>query len=275
MPDERIAMERLAGQVRGKKLFLLDIDGTISFDATPIDGTLDFCRRVREIGGKYIFITNNSTMGNADYVKKFLKMGIDVDESSFITATTATVRYLREHHADDRIFVLGTKSLIAELRKQGFSVTEDVEPGIDLVVAAFDNELTYEKLKRACELLETRTLPFIATNPDLVCPVGFGYVPDCGSICQMLTTATGKEPVYVGKPNPIIVEMALDATGYSLADTLVIGDRLYTDIAVGNNAGADTLVVFTGEAKMEDLAETEFPPTYYTETIRGLYEALL
>lgn len=267
-------MEQLGSQIRGKRLFLLDIDGTISFDATLFDGTMDFVRRVNELGGKYIFITNNSTKGIADYIVKFEKMGIPVDESNFLTASYAAGLYLSEHYGRERLHVLGTESFRRELAGFGVTVTEGMEPDIRAVVVGFDDELTYAKVRRACELLETRQLDYLATNPDLVCPVGFGYIPDCGAICGFIGQAVKRDPVYIGKPNRVMVDLALRQTGYRPEDTLVIGDRLYTDIACGINAGVDTLVVFTGEAKLEDLAATEFPPDYYCGSIRDVYNAL-
>ncbi len=267
-------MEQLTGSLRHKKLFLLDIDGTISFDATPIDGTLDFMQEVRTQGGKYIFITNNSTKGIADYVTKFTKMGIEVDESNFLTASYATALYLKETYQTELLHVAGTASFRRELADFGLRTTEGMEEEIRAVVVGFDNELTYEKVMRVCELLQTRQVDYLATNPDLACPVGFGYIPDCGAICGLIAHAVGREPVYIGKPNRIIVDLALERTGYRPEETLVIGDRLYTDIACGINAGVETAVVFTGEAKQADLKDTKYPPDYYCESIRDLWEAL-
>lgn len=267
-------MELLKDQIKEKKLFLLDIDGTISFDATPIDGTLDFMQRVRERGGKYIFITNNSTKGIADYITKFTGMGIEVDESSFLTASYATALYLKERYGDGLLHVAGTESFIRELKSFGLRVTSGMEEEIVAVVVGFDNELTYEKVTKVCELLQTREVDYLATNPDLACPVGFGYIPDCGAICGLIEHAVGRQPLYVGKPNRLIVDQTLARTGYTPEETLVIGDRLYTDIACGIQAGVETVVVFTGEAKYEDLADTQFPPTYYCDSIRDIWRAL-
>lgn len=261
--------------LRQKRLFLLDIDGTVSLDATLLPGSMDFFRHVLESGGKYVFITNNSTRSVADYVEKFRRMGVPADESSFVTASTATVQYLKARHAEDRIFVVGTRSFRAELARAGLSVTEALSPDVSCALVGFDDELTYEKARALCELLCTRPgMPYLATNPDLACPVGFGAIPDCGAICGMIRCATGREPVYIGKPNPIIVDMCLAQTGFSKEQTLVIGDRLYTDIACGIAAGVDTAVVFTGEAKPEDLASTAFPPAFAFPSIRELDEAV-
>lgn len=267
-------MIKLSNEMKDKKLFLLDIDGTIGFDASLFDGAMDFFEEVKKQKGKYVFITNNSTKSIMDYVDKFLKMGVDVDESNFVTSSYATALYLKQQYAEKLLFVVGTESFVRELKSFGLSVTEQIEDNIAAVVVGFDNELTYEKVKNACELLETRDLDYIATNPDLVCPVGFGYVPDCGAICDFLEKAVKRAPLYVGKPNPIIVDMCLEATGYNREETVVIGDRLYTDIACGINAKVDTLLVFTGEAKPEDLNTTEFKPSYFCDSIADVYQSL-
>lgn len=261
--------------LKDKKLFLLDIDGTIALDTTLIDGTLDFMNYVLSIGGKYIFITNNSTKSIQDYIGKFKRFEIKVDETSFVTSSYATALYLKEKYGDKKIFVLGTKSFVEELRSFNVNVTEEQENDIVCAVVGFDNELNYRKIENICELLLTREIDYVATNPDLVCPTTFGFVPDCGSICEMIGHAVKREPLYIGKPNKTIVEMCLKQTGFTKEETLVIGDRLYTDIACGINGGVDTAVVFTGEAKMEDLVDTEFKPTYNFNTIKELYQKMI
>lgn len=267
-------MNHLSKEIQKKKLFLLDIDGTIAFDSTLIDGTMEFLTQVRTNGGKYIFITNNSTKSIQDYITKFEKWNIPVDESSFLTSSYATAMYLKEKYGEQQLFVLGTTSFVRELRSFGLHVTEEMEEGIVAAVVGFDNELQYKKIEHICELLQTRQIDYIATNPDLACPTSFGFVPDCGAICEMIERAVKRSPEYVGKPNRLIVDMALAATGYQPEETLVIGDRLYTDIACGINAGVDTAVVFTGEAKYEDLVDTMFPPTYFCESIRDIYDII-
>lgn len=260
--------------IKDKKLFLLDIDGTIALGDTLIDGTLEFMNYVLSIGGKYIFITNNSTTSIDDYVKKFDKFKIKVDETNFVTSSYATALYLRETYKNKKIFVVGTESFVEELRRFDVNVTEQQEDDIVCAVVGFDNELNYKKIEDICELLITRDIDYVATNPDIVCPTSFGFIPDCGSICQMIGNAVKREPLYIGKPNKTIVEMCLKQTGYEKEETLVIGDRLYTDIACGINGGVETAVLFTGEATKEDLIDTEFKPTYRFETIKELYEEL-
>ncbi|MBO6015665.1 MAG: HAD-IIA family hydrolase [Lachnospiraceae bacterium] len=270
-------MQRL-GQ---KKLFLFDIDGTLSVGDTLYEGSADLLAYIDRIGGRSYYITNNSTRSGADYVDKFKRaFGLDTTEDQFVTAGYMTMRYLKENYAGKKIYVMGTSSYVSELRRTGLTVTTKAEPGIACVVVAYDSELTYEKLSATCEVLLTQDVPFYATNSDLRCPIDFGFIPDCGSICNMIAQTTDKSPVYLGKPSPEIVSLCLSLSDFAKEETLVVGDRLYTDIACGVNAGVDTCVLFTGEAKPEDLlpdvngACTPWMPTYAFDTVRQLYDAV-
>ena len=148
-----------------KKLFLFDIDGTVCQGERLIDGTTQFLEDIRQSGGQFVFITNNSTKSIQDYILKFQKLGIKTDYSNFITASYATVHYLKKNYTDKLIYVMGTKSLIRELKKSGIRVTTDCEdPEIACVLVAYDNELTYEKLTDTCKILSTREVGYVATN---------------------------------------------------------------------------------------------------------------
>lgn len=259
-----------------KKLFLFDIDGTIAVGNTLYEGSADLFAHIDAMGGAACFITNNSTKSNADYVKKFADcFHLQTDVKQFATAGYVTQLFMQEHFPGKKIFVLGTASYIAELKKCGLHVTDTPEKDIACVLAAYDSELTYEKLTKTCEVLSTMDVPFYATNPDLCCPIDFGFIPDCGSICNMLTASTGKKPVYLGKPAPEMVYLCEKAFGFSGEETIVVGDRLYTDILCGINAGVDTCVVYTGEATPEEVASSDYKPTYCFDTIKDFYQALL
>lgn len=261
--------------LHNKKLFLFDIDGTLALGDTLFDGSRKLLSYIDSIGGKSYYITNNSTKSGADYVKKFKEaFDLETTEDLFVTSGFMTLRFLKQNFADKKIYCLGTHSFVEELRRNGLNVTEQVETDIACVLVGFDSELTYHKLEIACEILTATDVPFYATNPDLCCPVPFGFVPDCGSICEMLTNSTGKKPVFLGKPNAEVVTLCLEASGFSKEETLVVGDRLYTDIACGINAGVDTCVLFTGEARPEDLKDTAYPPTYRFAAVADLLAAL-
>ena len=141
------------------------------------------------------------------------------------------------------------------------------------MLVAYDSELTYKKLTDTCRILQTRPVTFIATNPDLVCPVPFGYVPDCGSICQMITNATGQIPHYIGKPSTDMVDIALRENPFSKEETVIVGDRFYTDIACGNASGVETVLVLTGEAKKTDTMINTYTPTYIFDSIKEVEKA--
>ena len=255
--------------LRKKKLFLLDMDGTIYNENKLFDGVLEFLDFIEKNNGKYIFITNNSSKSVEDYIRNIIKLGIKADETNFFTSSQATVMYLIENFPQKKIYCQGTKSLLDEFEKNDINVTAKVEDDIDAVVVGFDTELTSEKLYNTCELL-TRGLPFIATNMDLVCPVSFGFIPDCGSICMMIENATGKKPTYIGKPESRMVELILQKFKYTKEETVIIGDRLYTDIATGVNAGITTVCVLTGETKKQDVISSAIKPTYTLSNINDL-----
>lgn len=255
-----------------KKLFLFDIDGTLSVGDTLFDGSRELLEYIEKIGGRAYYITNNSTKSNGDYVEKFARWNLTTEEEQFVTSGYMAIRYLKENFRDEKIFVLGTKSYLAELRKQGIMVTEEVEEDVTCVLAAYDSELNYQKLEKACELLYRKEVAYLATNPDLCCPAPFGFIPDCGAICNMLEAAVYRKPRYLGKPSREVVELCLKRSGFSREETLVVGDRLYTDIACGIEGKAQTCLLLTGEAKREDLQDTIFPPDYCFGTVRELLE---
>ena len=262
--------------LKNKKLFLFDIDGTIAVGDTLYDGSAELLAHIDAIGGKSYFITNNSTKSGADYVEKFrTAFGLETTEDQFITSGYLTLRFLKEHYASKKIFVLGTASFVTELKKNGLNITEVAEDGIDCAVVAYDSELTYDKLVQASKVLLASDIPFYGTNPDLRCPIDFGFIPDCGAICDMITATTDKKPDFLGKPNKEVVNHCLGASGFTKEETLVVGDRLYTDIACGINAGVDTCVLFTGEAKPEDMTDTEYPADYQFEDVKELLRNLL
>ena len=262
-----------ASGLKSKKLFLLDMDGTIYNDNTLFEGSKDFIEEANR-RGKAVFLTNNSSKSSRAYVEKLGKMGISATREDIFSSVDATIIMLKERYPDKLVYVQGTRSFIEELREKGIRVTEEVEDGIDLVLTGFDTELNFEKLNRTCEILSKRDLPYYATNQDLVCPVSYGFVPDNGSVAIMIKNATGKMPVNIGKPEKTMIELACQKFGYEKKDAVIIGDRLYTDIASGLNAGVDAICVLSGEATLEDLKTTEFTPDYVFENIAKVLEEI-
>ncbi len=246
--------------IQKTRLFLFDQDGTLYLGSRLYEFTIPMLEKIRATGRRYMFMTNNSSKSVADYIKKLEKMGILADREDFITSSQATAYYLKKHHPGKTLYVCGTNSLVQELESQGFPVTTDLEK-VECVVMGFDTELTFRKLEDVSKLLLTRKdIPYIATNPDLVCPTEYGSVPDCGSVCQMIYNATGRRPVVIGKPSPLMPELAMEHTGFSREETAVVGDRIYTDIKSGLNAGITSILVLSGETTPQILEASEDKP---------------
>ena len=250
-----------------KKLFLLDMDGTLYLDNDLFDGTIDFLTYVRESGGRYLFVTNNSSKGTDAYVAKLRKLGIPANEEDFLTSTDATILYLQNNFSGRKFYAMGTESFVKQLSEAGVTVVTNIEDDIFGVVISNDQELTFKKLEDVSKLL-LNDLVYIATNPDWVCPTAFGYVPDCGSFAEMLYRATGKKPHFIGKPRPEMLTLAMEKFGYKKEESVMIGDRVYTDIASGYNAGIDTIFVLSGEGTMNDAENTSTKPTYIYHNIK-------
>ncbi len=259
--------------LKSKRLFLLDMDGTIYLDEDLFDGTADFLSYVRSIGGRYIFMTNNSSKSVEKYIEKLARMGIDAAEEDFVTSVNATIPVLKEKMYK-KIYAFGTEAFRQQLAEAGLPITHNREEDIDCLCMGFDTELTFQKLEDACILLG-KGVDYIATNPDWVCPTYYGSVPDCGSVSNMLERATGRLPRFIGKPQPEMAYLAMEKTGYTAEETVILGDRVYTDIACGVNAGVDTIMLLSGEGTVEDVEKSDKKPAMICENIRCLYEMLI
>lgn len=257
-----------------KKLFFLDMDGTIYLDKTVFPDTLPFLSAVKEKGARYLFLTNNSSKSVKAYVEKLAGMGIAATEDDFLTSTDATIVYLKAHYPENpKMYVFGTTSFLEQLKGAGLNVTTSLSDDIKVLVMGFDTELTFQKLEDACILLG-RGVDYIATNPDYVCPTEFGSVPDCGSVCDMLYNVSGRRPLVIGKPEPLMPILAMDKWGYEKEETVVIGDRIYTDIKSGIAADVSTILVLSGETTREILEKSHDKPSYVMESAKELLEIL-
>ena len=261
------------GRLQDKRLFLLDMDGTIYLDDRLFDGVTAFLSRIREKSGRYLFLTNNSSKGVEGYIEKLNGMGIATGREDYLTSVDAAIDLLRRRYPGRRCYVQGTRSFYDQLAAAGIPVTCDREDGAEILLSGFDRELTFQKLEDACILLN-RGVTWLATNPDWVCPTWYGSVPDCGSVCQMLERATGKTPRFLGKPRPEMVRLALARTGFPPEQAVIIGDRLYTDVACGVNAGIDSIFVLSGEGVMGDIVKYRVNPTWVYQDIAKLYHDL-
>ena len=255
-----------ANELKQKKLWLFGMDGTICKDDRIFPGTLELLNWIINCGGHYVFITNNSSKSVADYISKVNDWGIKANALNFFTSTQATILWLKQNMPNARVYCQGTRSFVEELTKAKINITTSVEK-VDVVLVGFDTELSSIKIRNTCEILTTQEVKYIATNPDLVCPVSFGFIPDCGAICEMLKHATGKWPMFIGKPESTMVDIVRKKFNYSAHETCVIGDRLYTDIAAGINAGVSTICVLTGEACAIEIQNGNIRPMYTFDTV--------
>ena len=258
--------------LKAVRLYLLDMDGTIYLDDRLFDGVTDFLAYIRQIGGRYMFLTNNSSKSVDKYVEKLGKLGIAATAEDFLTSTDATVLYLQKQ-SYRKIYAFGTTSFKEQLAASGLPITDRLEDDIDCLCMGFDTELTFQKLEDACILLG-RGVDYIATNPDWVCPTWYGYVPDCGSVSEMLFNATNRRPTFIGKPEPTMALLAMEKAGYTKEQTALIGDRLYTDIACGVNAGVHSIFVLSGEGTMADANASAVKPEFIYPDIQALYNEL-
>ena len=271
---QALPTEVIFTDLASKKLFLLDMDGTLYLDEQLFPGAAEFLRFIRADGGTYLFLTNNSSRSTDAYVEKMRRLGIDAGPEDFLTSADAAIHYLkRSRSPEDVYYVCGTESLKGQLRGAGIRVAGTPSASVTALLCGFDTELTFQKLEDACILLN-RGAAFLATNPDWVCPTWYGYVPDCGSVCQMLTRATGKVPTVIGKPQPEMVYLAMEKNRTDAAHTLVVGDRLYTDIACGVNAGVDTALVLSGESTMDTVRESGVKPDGIFRDVAALLDQL-
>lgn len=260
-------------QLKQIKLFLFDMDGTLYLGDRLFDFSAELLEKIQNNGCRYMFMTNNSSKSVSAYIEKLAKLGIAAKQEDFVTSSQATAYYLKQNHPGAVLYVCGTASLKQELQDNGFVITEDTQQA-QCIVMGFDTELTFQKLHDVSYMLSTREIPYIATNPDYVCPTEFGSVPDCGSVCDMIFNATGKRPVVIGKPEPLMPKLAMELMGCSPKETAVIGDRIYTDIKSGLNAGTVTILVLSGETTREILDASLDKPHMVLQDCGELLSAL-
>ena len=262
------------------ELFLFDMDGTLYLGDEVYDGAIALMEDLPRLGKRYIYLTNNSSRAGTDYITRLRRLGFPCEAENVFTSGMATGQYLNQQYPGARVYLAGTRAFHRELLSFGIDLVND-ENGhteadtVDVVVQGFDTELVYEKLERACHFLR-RGAVFIAANPDWVCPMPADEVlPDCGSICALLTASSGREPTFIGKPNRNMIDVISAMTGVPNERICAVGDRLYTDIAVAQNAGSVSVLVLSGETDQAMLDAAERKPSYVLPSVKELHEALL
>ena len=267
----------------------LDMDGTIYMGSTLFPFTRKFLSDMSDAGIGYSFLTNNPSRSVADYLKKLEGLGIEADQTNMYTTSLAAIDYIKVHYPDARrLFLLGTPSMISQFEMEGFeSCADDPDDVPDVLVVAFDMTLEYSRLCRAA-WWASQNIPYIATNPDRVCPTDQPNVlVDCGSICKCIEHATGRKPdITLGKPDPNMLKGILDRHGLAPDQVAMVGDRIYTDTAMAHNAGAFGVLVLSGETTLqtaEAVAEDArtnpapefFPPDLICRDIEELGQLIL
>ena len=238
------------------RLFLLDMDGTLYLGDDVFPGAVDFIHTLADTGRQYIYLTNNSSRAGTDYITRLRRLGFPCEAENVFTSGMATALYLNQHYAGKPVYLVGTQAFRRELLSYGIPL---VEEGAEIVVAGFDTELVYEKLDRAVHFLR-RGATFIAANPDWV--------------CALLTAASGVKPTYIGKPNRNMVDVISAQTGVPNEQICCVGDRLYTDIAVAVNAGAQSVLVMSGETDEAMLRASDVQPKYVLRDVAELAQIL-
>lgn len=230
------------------KLFLLDLDGTFYLGPNLFPWSLSFMETLKQQGKRHLFLTNNSSTSRKVYAGKITKMGFETTPSDVFSSTTATIIYLQKHYPDAKLYVLGTPFMEEELRDADLTLVQD-DP--DIILLGFDKTLTYEKLERACCWIRAGKR-YIATHPDINCPTEYGPIPDTGSMIELIAASTEKRPdLIIGKPNPPIIDALFEQYPYNRDEVAMVGDRLYTDIQTGINAGIVSILVLSGETTRE------------------------
>jgi HAD superfamily hydrolase (TIGR01457 family) len=253
------------------RCFLLDMDGTFYLGEQLLEGALRFIDVLRQQGRDFLFLTNNSSKDSQQYAEKITRLGLSISREKVLTSGEATVMHLQRQKPGARVYIVGTPALENEFSQHGFVLTHEMP---DFAVLGFDTTLTYAKLWALCDLVRAG-VPYIATHPDYNCPTGTGFMPDIGAMIAFVKAATGREPdLIVGKPNHLFVEKAAERVGLPVSAMCMIGDRLYTDIALGATTGIPTVLVLSGETRADEVPMSAHQPSYIFQNLGEVAEYL-
>ncbi len=250
------------------KLFVLDMDGTIYLGDNVFDHALKFVHTARQHGIKVVYFTNNASRSPSIYYDRLTRMGFNPQDGDIVTSGDITIDYLKKHHPGENVYLVGTQALEKSFIEAGITLSENS----NIVVSSFDTSLTYQKLVTACNLIRGGAL-FYSTHPDFNCPTADGFIPDSGAICALITASTGKTPKYFGKPYRETAEGIAARFNVPLGETAIVGDRLYTDIALGRNNGLTSILVLTGETSADEITQDN-APTITVDKIGDLLDCL-
>ena len=254
------------------RCFLLDMDGTFYLGEQLLEGALRFIDVLRQQECEFLFLTNNSSKDSQQYVEKIARLGLPLPREKVFTSGEATAMHIQSQTPEARVYLVGTPALEKEFLNYGFVLTRE-HP--EVAVLGFDTTLTYDKLWTLCDLVRAG-VPYIATHPDYNCPTESGFMPDIGATIAFVKASTGREPdLVVGKPNALFVEKAAQRVGVPVASMCMIGDRLYTDIALGATAKIPTILVLSGETREEDVSGSPYQPSYIFDHLGAVADYLI
>jgi NagD protein len=268
--DTRAGSERPAGPRRQIDSWLMDMDGVLVREQHAIPGADRFLAALRERGTPFLVLTNNSIYTRRDLAARLAASGLHVPEESLWTSADATARFLQRQRPGGSAFVIGEAGLTTALHHAGYTLT-DRDP--DYVVVGETRTYSFERITQAIRLIAGGAR-FIATNPDATGPSPEGPLPATGSIAALISRATGVDPYYVGKPNPLMMRSALNAIDAHSETTAMIGDRMDTDVISGLEAGLETILVLTGLTTREDAERYPFRPSRILESVAELVDEL-
>ena len=254
-------------------LFLLDMDGTVNLGYDPIDGAKEFLCTLKEQGKNFIFLTNNSSKSASDYVDKMRSLGFPCESENVFTSGMAAGMFLEENKKGSKVYVCGTQSLKNELKNYDVDMSGTGKDA-DTVLLGYDTELDYKKIRTVCDLLDGGA-DYYATNIDMVCPIEGGrYLPDCGSFADMFEQAVKRRPRFLGKPDRTMIDIIAKAQGVPYENIAMVGDRIYTDVKTGINAGVTSVLVLSGETTLEDYKKSDVKPDYILSSVKDILEAI-
>ncbi|WP_075035612.1 TIGR01457 family HAD-type hydrolase [Halobacillus dabanensis] len=245
------------------KGYLVDLDGTMYKGSKQIHGASEFVEYLESKNTPFLFLTNNSSKTVGQISEKLNNLGVKAKPDQVYTSSLATADYIRNEKEGARVFVIGEEGLSHAIKQEGLELVED---HADYVVIGIDRNINYEKFAKAC--LQVRSgATFISTNGDIAIPTERGMMPGNGALTSVISVSTGAEPIFVGKPEPLIMKRALKRLGFSEAEVLMVGDNYNTDIKAGMKAGIDTLMVETGLSSFDEIKDMEHQPTYKCDNL--------
>ena len=264
-------MQQNSKKLKQIEAFIFDMDGTLWLGNKTINGAKETIDYLSKHSFAFYFFTNNSSKNPKEYVKKFKTLGLgNIAQNRIMTSGDVTAAYINQRTKNARVYVCGTQALKRQLRKQGIRVEEKCGKAIDYAILGFDRELTFKKLTILVDYIMDG-VPYLATNTDDVCPLEEGrFLVDCRSMAKMIENATGKTPIYMGKPEQATVAYIVEACGVPTEKIAVVGDRLYTDIATAKKGGMLGVAVLSGETTRADIEKRDMKPDLVYDDVAQL-----